>query len=295
VPPPPPPSAAGWGSVTVTSTAFATPRAVLPNRLPVLDAENTSFGMGRRLAMSQASDPSKGDSPFDSVSVRYVLATGQVLSASVIVVPEPTAPVGSTNYYATCSPCTGVTVDVAAGTVTFDDTALTATSLSGNPAQARLKGTYRLPDWRPRAGTTVTAAALAACKVKGNAINASIADVACLAGTYVGTGIDGNACTLTLDATAQRFRFTDSVKDNTFDYTVSGGFSNLSSFSSALLQSATISRPGVPLEWIDLGVAPVASAPGQIKVVMKNFHGVGGTTSTLYYRECRIDFDTNSN
>jgi hypothetical protein len=297
-PPPPPPAPApppgpsGWGQVTVESTAFAAARVVQPNRLPVYDAELTSLGAGRRLAMSQASDPLRGDAPFDSVSVRFVAATGQVLSAAVIVVPEPTAPVGSTNYYATCAPCDGVTVDVAAGTVSFSDTALAATVLSGNPASARVSGTYRLPDWRPREGTTVRAADVAACRVTPNAINSVMSDIACLAGTYVGTGIDGGSCSLTIDVTAQRFRFVDSEKDHSFDFTVSGGFSNLGSFSSSLLQSTSISRPGVPLETISLTVAPVAAAPGQYKVVMKNFHGVAATTQTLYDRECRVDFDT---
>jgi hypothetical protein len=279
--------------VTIDSTAFAAARVVRPNRLPVHDAEATSFGAGRRLAMSQASDPLRGDAPFDSVSVRYVVATGQVLSASVIVVPEPTAPVGSTNYYATCSPCTGVTVDVAAGTVSFADTALTATALSGNAAPARASGTYRLPDWRPRAGTTVQAADVAACRITANAINSVMSDIACLAGTYVGTGIDGGACSITIDVVAQRFRFVDSEKDHSFDFAVSGGFSNLGSFRSAFVQSATISRPGVPLETISLSVAPVAAALGQYKVVMNNIHGVAATTRTLYNRECRVDFDTN--
>lgn len=291
-PPGPAPAPTGWGQVTVESTAFSAARVVRPNRLPVYDAEATSLGAGKRLGMLQASDPRRGDSPFDSVTVRFVQATGQVLSVAVTVVPEPTAPVGSTNYYASCSPCTGVVVDTAAGTVSFTETALVATVLSGNPAPARVSGSYRLPDWRPRAGTTVGAADVAACAITANAINSVMSDIACMAGTYVGTDQDGEACSLTVDVVAQRLRFTDSVKDNTFDFTVSGGFSNLSSFRSAFVQSATISRPGVPLETISLSVSPVAAAPGQFKVLMKNLHGVAATTQTLYERECRLDFDT---
>lgn len=288
----PEPGTKDWGSVTIKSTAFTADRSLKPNRLPDFDIENTSFGSGRKLVMSQATDPLNGASSFDSVSVRYVAATGQVLSASAIVVPEPTAPVGSTNYYAVCElpACNGITVDASAGTVTFADTELKATVLSGNQATARVSGTFSLPDWRPRAGTTVTAAQLAACKVVGKAINAEMSDIACLAGTYVGTDIDGAACTVTIDTAANTFRFKDSVKDNTFALTVSGGYNNLSSYYNSLLQSATMSKPGVPLETISLDVAPLST--GQLKVIAKNFHGVAGTTNTLYYRQCRLDFDT---
>ena len=288
----PEPATKDWGSVTIKSAAFTADRSLKPNRLPDFDIENTSFGSGRKLVMSQATDPLNGASSFDSVSVRYVAATGQVLSASAIVVPEPTAPVGSTNYYAVCElpACSGITVDASAGTVTFADTELKATVLSGNQATARISGTFRLPDWRPRAGTTVTAAQLAACKVVGKAINAEMSDIACLAGTYVGTDIDGAACTVTIDTAANTFRFKDSVKDNTFALTVSGGYNNLSSYYNSLLQSATMSKPGVPLETIGLDVAPFGT--GQLKVIARNFHGVGGTTNTLYYRQCRLDFDT---
>jgi len=283
-----------WGSVTIKSTAFTADRTVKPNRLPDFDVENTSFGLGRKLSMSQATDPLNGASSFDGVSVRYVAATGQVLSASAIVVPEPTAPVGSTNYYAVCElpACNGITVDVSAGTVTFVDTELKATVLSGNQAVARISGTFRLPDWRARAGTTVTGAQLAACNVPNKAINAEMSDIACLAGTYIGTGIDGGVCTVTIDTTAQRFRFTDSVKDNTFDFAVTSGYSNLGTYSSSFLQTATMSRPGVPLETINLTVSPVALIPGQFKVIVSNFHGVAATTNTLYYRQCRLDVDT---
>ncbi|MDP2095458.1 MAG: hypothetical protein Q8K50_16460, partial [Hydrogenophaga sp.] len=281
-----------WGTVTIKSTAFSADRTLKPNRLPDFDIETTSFGSGRKLAMRQATDPLNGASSFDSVSVRYVAATGQVLSASVIVVPEPTAPVGSTNYYAVCElpACNGITVDASAGTVTFADTELKATVLSGNPATARISGTFSLPDWRPRAGTTVTAAQLSACKVKANAYNAEMSDIACLAGTYVGTDIDGAACTVTIDTAANTFRFKDGVKDNTFALTVSGGYNNLSSYYSSLIQSASMSKPGVPLETISLDVAPLGT--GQLKVIAKNIHGVGGTTNTLYYRQCRLDFET---
>jgi hypothetical protein len=288
----PEPGTKDWGSVTIKSTAFTADRSLKPNRLPDFDIENTSFGSGRKLAMSQATDPLNGASSFDSVSVRYVAATGQVLSASAIVVPEPTAPVGSTNYYAVCElpACSGITVDASAGTVTFANTELKATVLSGNQATARISGTFRLPDWRPRAGTTVTAAQLAACKVVGKAINAEMSDIACLAGTYVGTDMDGAACTVTIDTAANTFRFKDSVKDNTFALTVSGGYNNLGSYYNSLIQSASMSKPGVPLETISLDVAPLGT--GQLKVIAKNFHGVAGTTNTLYYRQCRLDFDT---
>lgn len=287
------PVAKGWGTVTIKSTAFSADRTLKPNRLPEFDVENTSFGSGRKLVMSQATDPLNGASSFDSVSVRYVASTGVVLSASAIVVPEPTAPVGSKNYYAVCEypACSGITVDATAGTVTFADTELKATILSGNSAAARISGTLGLPDWSSRAGTTVTAAQLSACKVKANAFNAEVSDIACLAGTYVGTDIDGATCTVNIDTTAKSFRFKDSVKDNTFALTVSGGYNNLSSYSSSFLQSATMSRPGVPLETISLEVSPDAVATGRIKVIAKNFHGVAGTTNTLYYRQCRLDFD----
>lgn len=255
--------------------------------------KTSSAGLARHLTMSKARDPLQGDSPFDSVSVRYVAATGEVLSASAIVVPEPTAPVGSTNYYATCSPCTGVTVDLAAGTVTFADTPLTATVLSGNPAPATLRGSYRLPDWRPRAGTTMTAAALNACQVTQNLVSASFSDMACLAGTYVGTGIDGQACTVTIDATAQTFRFDDGVKNNTFAFSASGGFTNLATFRSAFTQSATLKRPTNSLEWIELQASPVPAAANLIEVNLRNIQAVGGNLNSVYYRECRVEFDLN--
>ncbi len=284
--------ATGWGSVTITSTAFSSDRTLKPNRLPDFEIENTTFGSARKLAMSQATDPLNGASSFDNVSVKYVVETGKVLSASVIVVPEPTAPVGSKNYYAVCEldACAGITVDASAGTVTFANTVLTATVLSGNSATAQISGTLKMPDWRPRTGTTVTAAQLSACKVQAKSFNAEMADIACLAGTYVGTDIDGAACTVTIDTTAQTFAYKDGVKDNRFSLSVSNGYNNLSSYYSTFLQSATMSKPGVPLETIALEVAPLSTGP--LKVIAKNIHGVGGSTNTLYYRQCRLDFDT---
>ncbi|MDP3425640.1 MAG: hypothetical protein Q8S32_18005 [Burkholderiaceae bacterium] len=290
----PPPNNQNWGSVTIKSTAFSADRTLKPNRLPDFDVENTSSGSGRKLVMSQATDPLNGASSFDSVSVRYVASTGVVLSASAIVVPEPTAPLGSKNYYAVCEypACSGITVDASAGTVTFADTELKATILSGNSAAARISGTFGLPDWSPRDGTTVTAAQLSACKVKQNLFNAEMIDIACLAGTYVGTDIDGAACTVTIDTIANSFRFKDSAKDNTFALTVSGGYNNLSSYSSSFLQSATMSKPSVPLETISLEVSPDPVAAGRIKVIARNSHGVAATTNTLYNRQCRLDFDS---
>lgn len=262
-----------------------------PNRLPTFDAETTAFGAGRNLVMSQAADPLKGDSAVDNVSVRFVAATGQVLSASVVLAPNPAQPLGGRNYYATCMPCSGIAVDLAAGTVSFTDTVLTATILSGDAAPARLNGSVRQPDYRPRSGTTVRAADLAACAVTPNALSAAFADAACLAGTYVGTGIDGQACTVTIDAAAQTFRFDDGIKDNRFAYTLSGGYSNLSTFKSAFLQSAKMTRPGAPLEWIEVASAPVAGFPDLIKFDMRNIQAEGGTLNSVYHRECRIEFD----
>jgi hypothetical protein len=277
--------------VTVTSTALPGGRVVESNRLPDFDTETSSSGLARRLSMTQAADPLRGDSPFDSVTVRFVESTGQVLSAAVVIAPDPSAPVGSTNYYATCSPCSGVSVDLAARTIRFDDTPLAATLLSSSAAPATLTGRYRLPDWRPRSGTTKTAAALSACNVTQNLVSAGFPDIACLAGTYVGTGIDGQACIVSIDATAQTFRFDDGVQDNTFAYAASGGFSNLASMRSPFTQSARMSRPNVPLESIELQVSPVAANARLLQVDLRNIHAIGGTLNSVYYRSCRLEFD----
>lgn len=253
--------------------------------------ENSSAGPARVLAMRRSADPLRGDAGVDQVGLRFVAATGAVLSASVALVPDPSQPIGSASYAATCTPCTGVSVDLAAGTVTFAGTPLVATQLSGNAAPATLTGTYRLPDYRPRAGTTVTAAALAACSVNSVAVSAAFSDMSCLAGTYVGTGVDGQACTVQIDASAQSFRFDDGTRNNTFSFAVSGGFSNLSTFRSAFTQLAQLTRPGVPLEWISLQSSPVAGFPDLLQVNLQNAQAVGGTLRWVYVSDCRIEFD----
>jgi hypothetical protein len=275
----------------VRSAALSADRVITPNLLPSTSWENTSFGLGRRLSMARSANPLQGGAGQDIVSVRYVAATGQLLTAAVALVPDPTQPVGSANYAATCGPCTGVSVDLAAGTITFNDTPLLPTALSGSQQPATLSGTYRLPDWRPRAGTTPTAAQVAACAVNANAINATFSDIGCLNGTYVGTGIDGQACTVKVDTTAQTFRFNDGVKDNTFAFNISGGFSNLSTYRSAFTQGATISRPGVPLETISVQLSPQAVVPQITVVELQNLQSEGGTLNSVYYRQCRIEFD----
>jgi hypothetical protein len=253
--------------------------------------ENSSSGPARVLAMRRSADPLRGDAGVDQVGLRFVAATGAVLSASVALVPDPSQPIGTANYVATCGPCTGVSVDLAAGTVTFAGTPLLATQLSGSAAPATLTGTYRLPDYRPRAGTSITAAALAACSVNSVAVSAAFSDMSCLAGTYVGTGIDGQTCTVQIDASAQSFRFDDGVRDNTFAYAVSGGFSNLSTFRSPFTQSAQMTRPNVPLEWISVQSSPVPGFADLIKVNLQNMQAVGGTLNSVYARDCRIEFD----
>lgn len=289
--PAPPPSPAGWGSATVRSSALAADRVISPNLLPELKWETSAFGAARNLRMARSADPLQGDAGQDSVGVRYVASTGQVLSASVALVPDPSQPLGTANYVLTCGPCTGVTVDSSAGTVTFTDTPLTPTLLSGSQQPATLNGSYRIPDWRPRAGTTVTAAALAACSITANATGATFADIGCLDGTYVGTGIDGQACTVTIDGSTQTFRFDDGVKTNTFGFGSVSGFTNLSTFKSAFVQSATLSRPGTPLENISLSVAPSAAIPEVTVVDLKNEQYQGGTLRYVYTRSCRIEFD----
>jgi hypothetical protein len=282
---------AGWGTATVRSAALAADRVVAPNLLPDLVWENTSLGAGRGLSMRRSANPLQGDAGMDSIAVRYVAATGQVLSVAVALIPDPSQPLGTANYAATCGPCNGVTVDTSAGTVTFTDTPLTPTVLSGSQQPATLSGTYNIPDWRPRSGTTVTAAGLAACSVIANATGATFGDMGCLAGTYVGTGIDGQACTVTIDASAQTFRFDDGVKNNTFDFSSSGGFTNLSTFRSAFVQSATLSRSVGALENISLSAAPSAVVQEVTVVDLVNTQNQGGTLNWVYNRTCRIEFD----
>lgn len=290
--PAPAPAPTGWGSVTVSSTALAADRGITPNRLPGFDPEATSLGAGRSLSVQQAVNPLQGDSAFDSVTVRFVAATGQVLSAAVVVVPDPTLPLGGRNYYASCSPCSGVTVDLAGGSVSFAGTALTATMLSGSSAAATLNGSLRLPDYRPRSGTTVTAAALAACSVTPNLTAATFADIGCLAGTYVGTGTEGQACTVTVDATAQRFRFDDGVKTVSHGFSSGGGFTNMVAMRTSLTQLAKMSNPSNPLESIDVQASPVAGFANLVKLDLQAIQLQGGTLSSVYERKCRIEFDT---
>lgn len=273
------------------SAALSADRVITPNLLPSFEWENTSFGLARKLGMARSANPLQGNAGQDIVGLRYVAATGQVLSASVALVADPTQPVGTANYVFTCTTCTGVTVDLTAGTVSFVDTPLAPTALSGTQQSATISGTYRLPDWRPRAGTTVSSATLAACVLASNATGASFADIGCLNGTYVGTGIEGQACTVQIDTTAQTFRFDDGVKNNTFGFSSGGGFTNLGTFRSAFTQSATLSRPGVPLENISFQSSPVAAAPDVIAVDLKNLQSEGGTLNAVYSRSCRIEFD----
>jgi hypothetical protein len=241
--------------------------------------------------MARSANPLRGDAGQDIVGVRFVAATGQVLSASVALIPDPTQPIGTANYVFTCTACTGVTVDLVAGTVTFVDTPLTPTALSGTRQSATLSGTYRLPDWRPRSGTTVSSSALAVCVLASNSTGATFASIGCLNGTYVGTGIEGQACTVQIDTTAQTFRFDDGVKANTFGFSSGGGFTNLSTFRSAFTQSAQLSRPGVPLETISFQASPVAAASDVIAVDLRNMQAEGGTLNSVYSRSCRIEFD----
>jgi hypothetical protein len=275
----------------VRSAALSADRVIEPNLLPTFKWENTSFGPGRNLSMARSANPLQGNAGQDIVGVRFVAATGQVLSVSVALVPDPTQPVGTANYVLSCSSCTGVTVDLAAGTVSFVDTPLTPTVLSGTQQSATLSGTYRLPDWRPRTGTTVSSATLAACVLASNATAATIGDIGCLDGTYVGTGTEGQACTVQIDTTAQTFRFDDGVKNNSFGFSSGGGYTNLSTFHSAFTQSATLSRPGVPLETISMQASPVAAAPDFIVVDLLNMQAEGGTLNAVYSRSCRIEFD----
>lgn len=264
---------------------------ITPNLLPATVWENTSAGLGRRLAMARSANPLQGAAGQDIVTVRFVAATGQLLSAAVALVPDPTQPVGSASYAATSGPCTGVSVDLAAGTVTFAETPLLPTALSGAQQPATLSGSYRLPDWRPRAGTTLTAAQVAACTVNAQAINASFSDIGCLNGTYVGTGVEGQVCTVQIDTAAQTFRFNDGVKDNTFAFSNSGGFTNLSTFRSSLTQSATLSRPGVRLETISVQLSPSPAVPQITVMDLQNLQSEGGTLNAVYSRQCRVEFD----
>ena len=78
---------------------------------------------------------------------------------------------------------------------------------------------------------------------------------------------------------------------NTFAFSADGGFTNLSTFRSAFVQTAKLSRPGAPLEWIEVLAAPVPAAPNLIKVEMRNVQSVGGTLNSVYQRECRVEFD----
>ncbi len=273
------------------SAGLTADRVVTPNQLPNTTWENTSFGLGRQLSMARSANPLQGNAGQDIISVRYVAATGQVLTVGVLLIPDPTQPVGSANSAWSCGPCTGVTVDVAAGTVSFSDTAVTPTALSGTREPATLSGSYRLPDWRPRAGTTVSASAVAACVLGNNATAANFGEIGCLNGTYVGTGIEGQACTVQIDTTAQTFRFDDGVKNNTFGFSSGGGFTNLSTFRSAFTQLATLSRPGVPLENISIQASPSAVVPDITTVELKNVQYEGGTLNYVYSRSCRIEFD----
>ncbi len=274
------------------SAALSADRVLTPNLLPSDQWENTSFGLARNLGMARSANPLQGAAGQDIVGVRFVAATGQVISVSMALIPDPTQPVGTANHVATCSSCSGVSVDLAAGTVSFTDTTLTPTVLSGAQQPATLNGSFRLPDWRPRAGTTVAAATLAACRVTPNATSAGFGDIACLNGTYVGTGIEGQACTLQIDTAAQTFRFDDGVKSHSFGFSSAGGFTNLATFRSAFTQSATLSRPGVPLETLALQATPDAVVPQVTVVTLRSQLAEGGTLNTVYSRSCRIEFDT---
>jgi hypothetical protein len=293
--PTPAPAPTGWGSVTVNSSALSADRVVAPNLLPTFELENSSSGAARRLSMVRSADPLRGDAGVDQVGVRFVAATGAVLSASVALVPDPTQPTGSANYVATCGPCTGISVDLAAGTVTFADTPLVATVLSGSAAPATLNGTYRIPDYRARSGTTLTGAALAACSVNVNAVSATFADIGCLVGAYVGTGIDGQSCRVEIDAGAKTFRFDDGVRNDTFAFSESGGYTNLGTFRNAFTQTAQLSRPNAPLQTISVQASPVAAFPNVTVVDLRAVQAVGGNLNSVYNRQCRLEFDRTGN
>jgi hypothetical protein len=260
--------------------------------LPNHDFENSSLGLLRNLKVVRSADPLNGQAALDTLTVRYVVATGAVVSVATALLPEPSQPIGTATYAATCAPCSGVSVDLAAGTVSFNQTTLAATVLSGSPAAATLNGTLKLPDYRPRAGTTLTAAALAACSINSVPVSAQFSDLTCLAGTYVGTGVNGQACTVKVDNTAQRFTFDNGVKNSSFDFALSGGFTNLSTFRSAFTQSAQISQPSQPLATISVQSSPSPVVSGVYKVDLQNVQAVGGTQTWVYYHPCRIEFNT---
>ncbi|MFG5407707.1 hypothetical protein ABXN37_05815 [Piscinibacter sakaiensis] len=278
--------------MTVRSSALAADRVVEPNLLPVYELTSTNAGPARSLQLVRSTDPLKGDAPFDSVTVRLVPATGELLSVGVALVADASLPLSGRNYFATCAPCTGVVYDRVAGTVRFDATPLTATALSGSPLPATLSGSVRLPDWRPRSGTTMTAAALGACSLTSAPGSASFEQLACLAGTYVGTGLAGQDCRVTIDAASRSVRFDDGVNDKTFAFASAGGFTNLSTFRSSFTQSAKITNPSNALESIEWQATPSPVTAGVTQVDLRNIQAVGGSTSMVYNRSCRLEFGT---
>jgi hypothetical protein len=283
-------TAGDWGSVTLTSAALAADRVIRPNLLPTFDQTVFSSGPGRKLSMFKSANPLQGDAGMDSITVNFLNTSGTVISVGALVLPDPSLPLSGKNYAATCSGCNGVTVDLSAGTVTFANTTLTATALSGSPANATLNGTYRLPNYAARSGTTVTAAGLTACAITADAVSATLSNIACMGGTYVGTGVEGQACTVQIDTSAQTFRFDDGVRNNTFTWTSSGGYTNLASYRvGSVTQTASMSRPGTPLETIAVTVTPIANSAGSVKVSMKALHAVGGNMTSLYDRPCTLE------
>jgi hypothetical protein len=288
-----PATPAGWGSASITSTALVAERSLVPNLLPEVEYENTSSGLAIRATWRRSSDPLRGDAPIDSVSVRYVAATGEVISGSVALVRDPANTAGGGAYAATCGPCTGITVDPVAGTVGLAATSFTATLLSSSPAAAQVTGQFNVPDYAPRSGSTMTAAAASTCQVTTQVATATMADLACLAGTHVGTGVDGGACTVEVDLAGQRISFDDGTVQRSYTLTASGGFTNLTTFFQSFSRSSavTMSNPADPLETIALTLAPDPVVPEVTKLDMTAMKAIGGTLSAEILRSCRILFD----
>jgi hypothetical protein len=294
-----PPSAWDWGSVTVSSTALAADRVLRPNLLPtydlikLYDVSLRADVAGRDFVMRKSSNPLQGNASVDSIGVKFFGTSGVVSSVSVALVPDPSMPLSSNNYAAICTSCNGVTVNLTAGTVTFVNTELTATQLSGSTASAKLNGTYRLPNYSARSGTTVTASGLASCAITSDQLSSTMSNIACLGGTYVGTGIEGQACTMQIDIGAQTFRFDDGVVNKTFTWTSSSGYTNLASYRlGTITQSAGMKNPSVPLETMSVAVSPIPGFTGATKVSLSALHAVGGTMTSNYDRSCTLELGT---
>lgn len=290
--PAPTPAAVGWSSVSASGAGMTGARLIEPNTLPDLGYQNSSSGLTAKISWNKVYDPSRGDSAQDIVSVQYRLDTGAVVGVALALVRDPMSTASGGAYAATCTSCSGVTVDLGNGEVRFDNTALQATVLSNGKDASSLTGSLKLPNYRPRTGTQRSAAEVAACSVPAKSLGAPFSDIACLAGQWVGTGMTGQSCSLKIDAATSSFAFDDGSIQRSFSYAEVGGYPTLSTFASTLTRSTTLKNANDPLESIAIQLSPDATVSSKTKVLITAMKSIGGTVNNVYHRTCRLDFDT---